>query len=259
MQQRWALITGASAGFGQEFARQLGAKGINLILVARRIEPMEELARQLKEAQGIEVLIFAADLSLPTAPAVINGFVLQHDVEVDYLINNAGSYGPDLLDTEDWSDYRSYIELMMTSAAGLCHYFIPPMRQRGFGRVINVASVAGQVAAAGDYGYGPTKAYLIALSKTLAATFRGEDVKVLALCPGFTHTDFHASEKMTIMKKATANFLWYDVDVVVREGLKALEQGKSEYSSGRLYRYLVPVLRSRIGNWLIRSMGVTRG
>ena len=257
--QRWALITGASAGFGQEFARQLGALSINLILVARRTEPMAELARQLKEAYGIEVLIFAADLSLPTAPAVINGFVLQHGVEVDYLINNAGSYGPDLLDTEDWADYRTYIELMMTSAAGLCHYFIPPMRQRGFGRVINVASVAGQVAAAGDYSYGPTKAYLIALSKTLAATFRGEDVKVLALCPGFTHTDFHASKKMTKMKEATAKFLWYDVDVVVREGLKALEQGKSEYSSGRLYRYLIPVLRSRIGNWLIRSMGVTRG
>ena len=259
MQQRWALITGASAGFGQEFARQLGAMGINLILVARRTEPMAELASQLKEAHGIEVLIFAADLSLPTAPAVINGFVLKHDVEVDYLINNAGSHGPDLLATEDWSEYQSYIELMMTSPAGLCHYFIPPMRQRGFGRVINVASVAGQIAAAGDHSYGPTKAYLISLSRTLAATFRGEDVKILALCPGFTHTDFHASEKQAKMKEASANFLWYDVDVVVREGLKALERGKSEYSSGRLYRYLIPVLRSRIGNWIIKAMGVTRG
>ena len=75
------------------------------------------------------------------------------------------------------------------------------------------------------------KAYLISLSKTLSRTFSGEDVKVLALCPGFTHTDFHKSEKLTEMKKASANILWYDVDVVVREGLRALEQGKSEYSS----------------------------
>ena len=77
MSHRWALITGASAGIGQEFARQLSAMGLNLILVARRTEPMALLASQLKEAHGIEVLIFAADLSLPTAPAVINGFVLQ--------------------------------------------------------------------------------------------------------------------------------------------------------------------------------------
>ncbi len=220
---------------------------------------MAVLASQLKETHGIEVLIFAADLSLPTAPAVINGFVLQHGVEVDYLINNAGSYGPDLLATENWSDYQSYIELMMTSVAGLCHYFIPPMRQRGFGRVINVASVAGQVAAPGDYSYGPTKAYLISLSKSLSRTFSGEGVKVLALCPGFTHTDFHKSEKLAKRKEASANFLWYDVDVVVREGLRALEQGKSEYSSGRLYRFLVPVLRSWLGKWVLKAVGVTRG
>ena len=259
MSQRWALITGASAGFGQEFARQLAAKGMNLILVARRTAPMAELAIELKDAHDIEVLIFAADLSLPTAPAVINGFILQHEIEVDYLINNAGSYGPDLLATENWSEYQSYIELMMSSAAGLCHFFIPPMRQRGFGRVINVASVAGQIAAAGDYSYGPTKAYLIALSKTLSETFRGEDVKVLALCPGFTRTEFHQSEKLTEMKKASANILWYDVDVVVREGLRALEQGKSEFSSGRLYRFMVPVLRSGLGRWILKAVGVKRG
>ena len=259
MSQRWALITGASAGFGQEFARQLAAKGMNLILIARRTEPMAELAIELKDAHGIEVLIFAADLSLPTAPAVINGFVLQHEIEVDYLINNAGSYGPDLLATENWSDYQSYIELMMTSVAGLCHFLIPPMRERGFGRVINVASVAGQVAAPGDYSYGPTKAYLIALSKTLSRTFSGEDVKVLALCPGFTHTDFHKSEQLTKRKQESANFLWYDVDVVVREGLRALEQGKSEFSSGRLYRFMVPVLRSGLGRWILKAVGVQRG
>ena len=108
---------------------------------------------------------------------------------------------------------------MMTSVAGLCHYFIPPMRKRGFGRVLNVASVAGQISAADDYSYGPTKSYLIALSKSLSETFRGEDVKVLALCPGFTHTDFHASKRLTEVKEATSKILWYDADVVVREGL----------------------------------------
>ena len=259
MQPRWALITGASAGLGQEFARQLGAAGMNLILVARRTEPMAELARQLKAQHNIDTLIFAADLSRPEAPAKIFKWAEEQGIEVDYLINNAGSYGPDLLIVPDWAGYRAYVELMMTSYAGLCHFFIPAMRERGFGRVINVASVAGQIAAAGDYSYGPTKAYLIALSKTLSATFSGEDVNVLALCPGFTHTEFHNSTKLTKMKQDSADFLWYDADVVVREGLRALEQGKSEYSSGRLYRFFVPLLRSGLGKWLLKAVHVTRG
>jgi len=259
MKQRWALITGASAGLGQEFARQLAAAGMNLILVARRTEPMEALASELKAANGIDVRILAADLSRASAPSDIYIYVQDQGIEIDYLINNAGAYGPDLLEVQDWAAYQAYVALMMTSVAGLCHYFIPPMRSRGFGRVLNVASVAGQISAAGDYSYGPTKAYLIALSKTLSKTFRDEDVNVLALCPGFTHTDFHASRQMTAMKDSTSKFLWYDADVVVREGLRALEQGKSEYSSGRLYRYIVPVLRSGVGEWLLSAFGVVRG
>lgn len=259
MKKRWALVTGASSGLGQEFARQLAAAGMNLILVARRTEPMEALAGELQDASDIDVRILAADLSRPSAPSDIYIYVQERGIEVDYLINNAGASGPDLLEVQDWSTYQAYVDLMMTSVAGLCHYFIPPMRVRGFGRVLNVASVAGQISAAGDYSYGPTKAYLISLSRSLSKTFRNEDVNVLALCPGFTHTEFHASESLTAMKNATSGFLWYEADVVVREGLRALEQGKSEYSSGRLYRYMVPVLRSGIGDWLLSAFGVVRG
>ncbi len=259
MKKQWALITGASAGLGQEFARQLAASGMNLILVARRTGPMEALASELKGAHGIDVRILAADLSRSSAASDIYIYVQDQGIEVDYLINNAGSSGPDLLEVQDWAAYQAYVDLMVTSVAGLCHYFIPPMRSRGFGRVLNVASVAGQIAAAGDYSYGPTKAYVIALSKTLAETFRGEDVKILALCPGFTHTDFHTSNRLLAMKDATPKFLWYDADVVVREGLRALEQGKSEYSSGRLYRLLIPVMRSGLGRLLLQAFGVARG
>ena len=178
---------------------------------------------------------------------------------VDYLINNAGSYGPDLLESRDWAEQQAYLDLMMISVAALCHFFIPPMRQRGFGRVLNVASVAGEILAPGDYSYGPTKSYLIALSKSLNASFPGEDLNVMALCPGFTHTDFHASPSLTKMKGETPGFLWYDVDVVVREGLAALEKGKSVYTSGRLYRFLVPILKSGLGRYLLLAMYVKRG
>ena len=138
----------------------------------------------------------------------------------------------------------------------MCHEFIPPMLERGFGRVINVASVAGRMTVGGDYSYGPTKAYLIALSKALSSSFKPRGVYVMALCPGFTHTEFHGSRKLTAMKQATPSFIWYDADVVVREGLAALERGKDEYTSGRLYRFLVPVLRQRWTRRLLTALGV---
>jgi short-subunit dehydrogenase len=147
---------------------------------------------------------------------------------------------------------------MMTSVAGMCHHFIPSMQQRGFGRVLNVSSVAGHVSLPGDTSYGPTKSYLIALSKGLAATTRAQGVHVLALCPGFTHTEFHQSAALTRMKKKSPDFIWYDADVVVREGLRALESGKSMYISGRLYRWLIPVLKTRFGGWMMARMGVKR-
>ena len=108
----------------------------------------------------------------------------------------------------------------------------------------------------GDYSYGPTKAYLIALSKGLASAFGPQGVKVMALCPGFTHTEFHLSERLTEMKKATPGFIWYDADVVIREGLAALEKGKEVYISGRLYRVLIPILRMRLARRLISLFGV---
>ena len=99
---------------------------------------------------------------------------------------------------------------------------------------------------------------MIALSKGLAATVRVDGVHVLALCPGFTHTDFHLSEELTRMKKKSPAFIWYDADVVIREGLAALEKGKVVYISGRLYRFAVPLLKSRAGGWIMARMGVER-
>lgn len=256
MTNKRALITGASAGLGKEFARQLAATGKNLILVARRREPMEKLAAELRDAHGIEIEILTADMSDAAAPARLFRETQQKGLEVDYLINNAGSEGPDLIKVRDWERQDAYLRLMMTSVAAMCHEFMPGMAEQGFGRVINVASVAGRMTVEGDYSYGPTKAYLIALSKGLATTFRPQGVHVMALCPGFTHTEFHASDRLTSMKKDTPAFAWYDADVVVREGLTALEKGKDEYTSGRLYRFLVPVLRQRWAGGLLKVFGV---
>lgn len=258
MSQSRALITGASAGLGVEFARQLARQGKDLVLVARRVTVMEELSRELIDKYNVAVDIIAADLSETDATTRVLEEVRRRGIEVDYLINNAGAYGPDLLVDRDWPAQQQYLELMMISVAGMCHHFIPLMAGKRFGRVLNVASVAGLLSLAGDTSYGPSKAYLIAMSKGLAATVCGKGVHVMALCPGFTHTEFHKVDELVQMKRNSPRFIWYDAEVVVREGLHALEKGKNVYISGRLYRWLTPLLRTRLGIRLLRRMGVKR-
>ncbi|MCH9694942.1 MAG: SDR family NAD(P)-dependent oxidoreductase [Gammaproteobacteria bacterium] len=258
MSETRVLVTGASAGLGAEFARQFASNGHDLILVARRTEPMQELADKLHDEYGVAIEILQSDLSLPGAPSRLFEKVTALGLEVGYLVNNAGANGPDLLQKRDWSASQRYIELMMTSVAAMCHHFIPPMVERGAGSVINVASVAGLITVPGDYSYGPTKAYLVAMSKALNVSLMHTGVGVLALCPGFTHTEFHNSEALTKMKRSTPAFIWYDAAVVVREGIDAATKGKDVYISGRIYRFLIPVLRTRLSRWVMSRIGIKR-
>ncbi|MAT84656.1 MAG: short-chain dehydrogenase [Gammaproteobacteria bacterium] len=244
MTRRTALITGASAGLGAEFARQLSARDFDLVLVARRRDRLDALAEEFAGGTGRAATVLTADLADPEAPQRLAEALAERGIAVDYLVNNAGAAGPDLLDDRDWSAQRRYFELMMVSVAHLCHLFVPGMRERGWGRVVNVASVAGRVARGGDTNYGPAKAYLVALSEGLAATLKGTGVNVTALCPGFTHTEFHDVGGLQDMKAGTPGFLWYDADVVVREGIEAVERGRPVMVSGRLYRMLDPLMQS---------------
>ncbi|MEM1111011.1 MAG: SDR family NAD(P)-dependent oxidoreductase [Pseudomonadota bacterium] len=251
--QTAALITGASAGLGKTFAEQLAASGHSLVLVARRLEKLESLAESLRDRFGVEVHCLRADLSQPEAPLTLFNAVEELGVTVDYLINNAGAAGPDLLEERDWSQQQDNFQLMLLAIAHLCHLFIPGMRERGFGRVINVSSVAGRIARKAGGNYGPIKAYLVALSEELNLTLAPSGVHVCALCPGFTHTDFHETAGMMDMKNSLPAWLWYDAEVVVREGLTAVEKGKAVYLSGRLYRLLDPLFQSVFTRRLMRG------
>ena len=159
-------------------------------------------------------------------------------------MNNAGVAGPHLLEDRDWSAQARFFELMMLSVAQLCHRFIPPMRERGFGRVINVSSFAGRLARPAGANYGPAKAYLVALSEELALLLKGSGVHVSALCPGFTHTEFHEAAGLMDMKRGLPGFLWYDAATVVRDGIEAVERGRAIRVSGRIYRWLDPLAQS---------------
>ena len=214
---RTALITGASAGLGAEFARQLAAQGYDVVLVARRAERLEALADELRTTYAITAIPLAADLAEPGAPARLHTEIGSRGVVVSYLVNNAGASGPDLLEERDWPTLAAYLELMMISVAHMVHLFAPAMVQQRFGRIINVASVAGRISRADDLNYGPSKAYLIALSENLDLSLKREGVRVSALCPGFTHTEFHDVAGMQEQKAALPDFIWYDADVVACE------------------------------------------
>jgi len=253
-----ALVTGASAGLGREFARQLAARGLDLLLVARRADRLEELAGDLSRRHGVTAHVFASDLSRRDAPAAIERFAAERDLAIDWLVNNAGSAGPRLLDDRDWEEQAAFLELMMLSVTQMCHRFVPSMRQRGFGRVINVSSFAGRLARPAGSNYGPTKAYLIALSEELALDLRGSGVNVSALCPGFTHTDFHEVAGLQEMKAALPGFLWYDAETVVREGIEAVEKGRPVRVSGRIYRWLDPLTQSVWTRPLLKALAPGR-
>ena len=246
---RTALITGASAGLGAEFARQLAASVDRLVLVARRTDRLQQLANSL----SVECVIMTADLSLPDSVSELVDRLQSDDIEVDYLINNAGIGGPALLHVDDWREQRQFERLMMSTVAELCWRLIPAMMERGYGRVVNVASVAGRFPSSDTGNYGPSKAYVIALSEELHLAARGSGVNVSALCPGFTHTEFHEVAGMLEAKAAMPQWIWYDADLVVREGLRAVERGRAVQVSGRLYRWLDPLLRSRVLRGLIMS------
>lgn len=240
----YALITGASAGLGAEFARQLAAAGHNLILVARREDRLSALADELRAAHKNDCQIIVADLSEPEAAAQIRNTCVSSGWQVSWLVNNAGVAGPDLLKDRDWAAQQTFFQLMMLSVADLCHRMIPDMVEGGYGRVINVASVAARVPRSGGCNYGPAKAYLVALSEELNLTVAGQGVHVSALCPGFTHTDFHETAGLMDMKNNMAKWLWYNADVVVRDAIKGVEAGKQVVVSGRLYRWLDPIFQS---------------
>ena len=245
-ERRNALITGASAGLGVSFARQLASKGYDLVLVARRGDQLRTVGKEIARDSGCSYHVIEADLMDVEAPQSIYSATQKKGLEIDYLVTNAGVAGPDLLQDRNWSDQARFYQLMMISIAHLCHLYIPSMVERTAGHVINIASVAGRNTSSGGCNYGPTKSYVIAMSDELGLTLRGTGVNVLALCPGFTHTDFHEVAGLGEMKAGTPNFLWYGADTVVQESLVAVERGRRVLVSGRLYRWLDPLMQSVI-------------
>jgi hypothetical protein len=227
MSGRLALVTGASAGIGAALARVYAAHGYDLALSARREDRLRELADEVRLAHGVETLVIPADLADAAAPAAILGEIEAHGRHVDALINNAGYglVGP-YADSR-WEDQAASLQVMVTAVAELTHRALPGMIERKFGRIVNVASLAGILPGSPGGGlYGALKAFVISFSQTLHAELLTSGVHVSALCPGFTWSEFHDVNNSREVVGSMPAWLWMGADEVAASGYEAAEANR---------------------------------
>ena len=216
-----ALITGASAGLGAEFARQLAAAGTNLVLVARRLDRLEELARELQARHGVAAEALAADLSAEAGLAAVEARIAG-DPSLDLLVNNAGFGGRAGFVKGAPAEHIAMARVHIDATIRLTRAALPGMIDRGRGAVINVASVAAFSSASGAM-YSGTKAFLVMFSESLQAELFSKGIFVQALCPGMTHTEFH--QVAEIDKAIVPKPFWMTAEKVVRISLRRLGRG----------------------------------
>ena len=227
---KWALVTGASAGIGVALARELAAGGANLVLTARRKERLEQLAKELSAAHKIRVEVFAADLAQQDAPQQIFSFTLAKQIEIELLVNNAGfgAYGE--FATGETQRLLYLVQVNCSAVVHLTRLYLPQMQKRRSGDVLILASTASFQAVPFISTYAATKAFDLIFAEGLAEEVRPYGIRVCALCPGSTESEFHEVAGQAGLVAATKNR--ETAEKVARVGLHALAAGKSYVISG---------------------------
>jgi len=254
--RRKALITGASAGIGATFARQLAAQGHDLLLVARRGDRLQALADDLARQHQVRCEVLSADLASPDATTTVMAHLDRLGWQVDVLINNAGLSGHEQFARSPWAPLAGEIQLMMTTLTQLTHAIAPGMIQRRWGRIINVSSLAALSPPGQSLLYSAIKSYVLVLSQSLDMEFKPHGVHVTALCPGFTYSEFHDVMGTRDTANHLPGILWQQPDAVVSEALAAVNKGKPVCVPGVVNKFLAAVMRPT-PLWLSYLLGRT--
>jgi short-subunit dehydrogenase len=235
-----ALVTGASSGIGKAYAELLASKGYAVVLTARRSDRLEALATELRRRYGIAAHTIVADLAQPDASQHIAADLAARGLMIDVLVNNAGYGVPGSYLNVAWNDHERFMQVMVTAVLDLTYRLLPGMIERRWGRVINIASVAGMVPSpAGHTLYGASKSFVIRFSEALSAENAANGVNVTAVCPGFTWSEFHDVTGTRDKMNSVPGMLWLKADDVAREGYEAVMKGHSVVVNGGIYRFLV--------------------
>lgn len=233
--RRTALITGASSGIGEAFADVFAAEGFDLILAARRRDRLDAVAARLQDRAGVRVHVFVCDLSDPAAPARLCDQIAAEGVTIDVLVNNAGYGIPGTYTASPWERQAALLQVMIVAVAELTHRLLPGMIARRYGRIVNVASLAGLVPApAGHTLYAACKAFVIKFSEALSGEVAASGVHVTAICPGFTLSEFHDVTGTRATVQHLPKWLWMDAASVARQGFEAVMRGQPVYVTGRI-------------------------
>jgi short-subunit dehydrogenase len=233
----WVLITGASSGFGEEFARQYAEQGHPLVLVARRLDRLQTLAETLRQQHGIEVVAEQVDLSDVAAVIQLHQRLRERDIAIDILINNAG-HGLQAPFLEAQLDAAlSMVQLDVASLTAVTHVFAQDMRTRGRGKILLVASVLAYQGVRNFAVYSAAKAYVLRLAEALHRELKRDGITVTALCPGMSDTGFAtvAQQKITPALK----LLMMQPAPVVRAGIRALHAGRMSVVPGLANKAMV--------------------
>ena len=228
MDRKLALVTGASAGIGAAFARIFASHGYDLALTARRADRLETLAEEIRLRSGVETLTLPADLADPAAPSKLLDQLVANGRVVDALVNNAGYGLPGAYANTRWEDQKAFLQVMVTAPCELAHRVLPGMAERRFGRIVNVASLAGLIpGSAGHTLYGASKALMVRFSQSLHLEVADQGVHVTALCPGFTYSEFHdVNGTRAQISSSTPPWLWLGADEVAAAGYEAVEANR---------------------------------
>ena len=245
-----ALITGATAGIGAQYARLLAKEGFDLILVARNKNRLASTAKILNKEFGVKVEILPADLTKPVQLEKVRKRLSDSRKPIEVLINNAGFGINKSFLVSDLSDEQGLLDVLVTAPMRLTHAVLPIMKERNSGTIVNVSSVASWIAGG---SYSAAKSYLTVLTESLHTELRPTKIKISALCPGFTRTEFHERGRMKM--NGLPNFMWLSAEEVVRKSWRDVNAGKVISIPG--WQYLILSSISRFGpRPMVRRIGM---